>query len=119
MVKQVKYFKGIGCFLDGFVEQADKFDMKDDERTANMADRKHHYTSHSSLEGVLQNSEVIAQKEVASRKSKCNMKRRRGLERKDTRQTLKEEARTLCINSVVLTPNPIEDYKTKLRNNAA
>ena len=110
----MKYFKGIGCFLYGFVEQVDTFDTKDDERTANMADRKHHYTSHSSLEVVLQNSEVISQKEVVSRKSKCNMKRRRGLEIKDTRQIVKVEARILCINSVALTPNPVEDYRTKI-----
>ena len=47
------------------------------------------------------------------------MKRRRGVERKDAKQRVKEEKRTFCINTVVLTPNPIDDYKTKLRNNAA
>ena len=87
--------------------------------TANMTDRKRKYNSHSSLEVASQNTDVIAHKEVVRRKSKRNMKIRRGIERKEKKQKVKEEIRTLCINSVVLTPNPIDDYKTKLRNNDA
>ena len=115
----MRYFKGIGCFLEDSVKQAHQFGMKDEKRTANMTDRKPKYNSHLSLEFASHNPEVIAQKEVVSRKSKRNMKRRRGVDRKDSKQRVKEEKRTFCINTVVLTPNPIEDYKTKLRNDAA
>ena len=92
--------------------------MKDEKRTANMPDRSRKYNSHSSLEVASQNTEVIAHKEVVSRNSKRNMKTRKGVERKDAKQKVKEETRTLCIESIVLTPNPIADYKTKLINNA-
>ena len=119
LVNQMRKFNGIGCFLEDFVEQVHQFGMKDEKRTANMPDRSRKYNSHSSLEVASQNTEVIAHKEVVSRNSKRNMKTRRGVERKDAKQKVKEETSSLCIESIVLTPNPIADYKTKLMNNAA
>lgn len=39
LVKQMRDFDGIGCFLEDFVEQAHQFGMRDEKRTANMTDK--------------------------------------------------------------------------------
>ena len=119
LVKQMRDFNGIGCFLEDFVEQAHQFGMRDEKRTANMPDRKRKYNSHSSNEVASLNAEVIAHKEVVSNKSKRKMKRWKGEERREAKQKVKEENREFCFERVLLTPNPIEDYRTKLRRNIA
>ena len=50
LVKQMRDFNGIGCFLEDFVEQAHQFGMRDEKRTANMPDRKRKYNIHLSNE---------------------------------------------------------------------
>ena len=84
-----------------------------------MPDRKRKYNSHSSNEVASLNAEVIAHKEVVSNKSKRKMKRRIGEERREAKQKVKEENREFCFERVVLTPNPIDDFRTKLRRNEA
>ena len=119
LVKQMRDFDGIGCFLEDFVEQAHQFGMRDEKRTANMTDKKRKYTSHSKSEVASLNPEVIAHKKVVSQKSKRNMRRWKGVERREVKQIVKEENRAFCFENVTLIPNPIADYKNKLRNNNA
>ncbi len=117
LVKQMRDFNGIGCFLEDFVEQAHQFGMRDEKRTTNMPDRKRKYNSHSSNEVASLNAEVIAHKEVVSNKSKRKMKRRIGEERREAKQKVKEENGEYCFERVVLAPNPIDDFRTKLTRN--
>ena len=79
--------------------------MRDRERTAN---------SHCAWEEIGQNPKVINKKAVNTR-SKRNLKRNRSGERKQTNQNIKNDKRFSCIDRVNWTPNPIDDYKSKVR----
>ena len=54
-----------------------------------------------------------------SQKSKRNMRRWKGVERREVKQKVKEENRAFCFENIGLNPNPIADYKNKLTNNDA
>ena len=69
LVKQMRKFKGIGCFIEDFIEQAHQFGMREECRTANMRDRKRAANTHSSWEDASQNVDVIAQKLLVQNKS--------------------------------------------------
>ena len=107
---------GIGCFIEDFIEQAHQFGMKDEKRTANMQDRKKAAFSHSYFEIASQNIEVIAQKDLVKTRSRRKLKRRIGEENKEAVKRVKDEKRTFCFQNINMTPNPIDDYKAKLRN---
>ena len=116
LVNQMQRYNGIGCFIKDFIEQAHQFGMKDEKRTANTRDRCRVANSHSKWEKMAQNIQVIAKKEEVCTRSKRKLTILRGEEKKKSMKKAKEEKRKFCIDNVSLQPNPIEDYKAKLRN---
>ena len=49
LVKQI-FFKGIGCFIEDFIEQAHQFGNIDERKTGNISDRRKVLLSHSKVE---------------------------------------------------------------------
>ena len=49
LVKQIS-FKGIGCFIEDFIEQAHQFGNIDERKTGNISDRRQVLLSHSKVE---------------------------------------------------------------------
>ena len=117
LVDQIQRYNGIGCFIKDFIEQAHQFGMKDEKRTANTRDRCRVANSHSKWKKMAQNIKVIAKKEEVCTRSKRKLTILRGEEKKKAMKKAKKEKRKFCIDNVSLQPNPIEDYKAKLRNN--
>ena len=115
LVPQMKQFNGIGCFIEDFIEQAHQFGMLDESRTSNMRDRERAANSHCAWEEIGQNPKVINKRQEVNTRSKRNLKRNRSGERKQINQNIKNEKRFSCIDRVNWTPNPIDDYKAKVR----
>ncbi len=64
----MKKWKGIGCFIEDFIEQAHQFGSKDELRTMNMADKVIAAHSHAAWEQMAMNCGVQnAKKEVQQR----------------------------------------------------
>jgi hypothetical protein len=115
LVEGMRRFKGIGCFIEDFIEQAHQTGHKDELRTANMRDRKRASSAHSMWEfstwrsGVIKVKEEVQTKTRRKRKPEDNpmlVAEQRNGERKRQRM----EKRLQCLESVSTDPNPIEDY---------
>jgi len=115
LVPQMRLFKGIGCFIEDFIEQAHQFGMKEEKRTANMRDRKKAANSHSAWEHASHHAEVIAVKKESSARSKRKFMKSSAEEKKVRNKKEKKETRKSCLVNATLTPNPIDDYKNKKR----
>ena len=77
-----------------------------------MRDRELAANSHCTWEEIRQNHNKIQE---VSTKSRRNLKRNTLGERKQIDQNVKKEKRFFCINRVNWTPNPIDNYKAKVR----
>jgi len=115
LVPQMRLFKGIGCFIEDFIEQAHQFGMKEEKRTANMRDRKKAANSHSAWEHASHHAEVIAVKKESSARSKRKLMKSSAEEKNVRNKIDREETRKYCLENATLISNPIDDYKKKKR----
>ena len=116
LVQQMRRFKGIGCFIEDFIEQAHQFGMKDEARTRNMRDRARAAISHSKWEWASHNVKVLAaKKEICNKTSRKRKGRDHSLAETAAAEKKKArlEKRKASLESVSLIPNPIETHITR------
>ena len=114
LLPQMERFKGIGDFLEDFIEQAHQFGKDEEARTRNMPNRERAALSHSRWERAGQHTAVV--------KAKEEMKQKTTRKRKDPpigdvssarKKGARDKRRLDCLNLIDYNEPPVDDTVLK------
>ena len=114
LIPQMTMWKGIGDFLEDFVEQGHQTGVKEEYRTHGMRDRSKASQTHSKWEWSGTVNSGVQEAKTKIEKITRRKRKRDGATIKEendkTRQENRNKKRILCLNNASIIPNVINEY---------